>query len=604
MDTMPVIELDSAHFRYPGDAEEALRGVSLRIAQGEHVCILGGNGSGKSTLLQLMNALLVPTAGQARILGIDSKTPEGARQIRRRAAMVFQHPEDQMVTSVVADDVAFGPENLGIPQPEIAARVDRALRAVGMSASAQADPADLSGGQKQRVAIAGALAMDPEILLLDEPAAMLDTEGRRAIQTIVERLRAQSITIVHVTHFMDDALRADRVVVLERGRIALEGTPAEVFAQRETVRSLGLELPFATRLAERLEARGIAGLPRTASEDELSDALAHRLAGRPRMQGPRKSAEAAAHPAPAALVFERVSFSYEHAVSPRKKPRRRPLGGNAARDADLAIRDLAFAVPRGSLTALVGHTGSGKSTTVELACALKLPCSGTVRVNGVDTADLARRRELRRCIGYVSQLPERQLFAETARDDVAFGPRNLGLDEAEVDARIREALAAVGLPATDALLARSPFALSGGQQRGVALAGILAMRQPILVLDEPMAGLDPVGRSRTRGLLRQLKGQGTTLLLVTHSMDDVAELADQVIVLDGGSIAAHGTPAEVFACSDDRGGDGDERCLASIGVPSPLAFAQALRARGVELATDPLTMDELVQEVCAHDIAH
>lgn len=522
--TGAVIQLTHVHLAYPGSQTEALADVSLSIPTGQHVCVLGGNGSGKSTLLQLVNVLALPTSGAVHVAGIDTREPGRALEIRSRTASVFQHPEDQMVTSIVADDVAFGPENLRIAQPEIASRVDAALAAVGMKDRARSDPSDLSGGQVQRVAIAGALAMEPDILLLDEPCAMLDVEGRESVRTIIRNLRARGMTILHVTHFMEDAQEADRAIVLKRGRVAFDGTPSALFSQPDLVNELGLEMP-----GSRSET-GAQG------NDVATDVAAPGIA----------IPDAPVDPS---LVFEHVSFSYERAANPRKRTRRRALfGSRGAVDAPrseragkaavqkhpLAVEDLSFEAGPGTITALIGHTGSGKSTTAELACALKLPTAGAVCVGGIDTADLARRRELRGLVGYVAQLPERQLFAETVFDDVAFGPRNLGLAPREVEARVHEALRSVNLAPTDALLTSSPFALSGGQQRSVALAGVLAMKQPILVLDEPMAGLDPAGRAHVRALLKQLRRQGTTLLMVTHSMEDVAELADQVIALDGG----------------------------------------------------------------------
>ena len=519
-----LIQLTHVHLAYPGSQTEALSDVSCSIPTGQHVCILGGNGSGKSTLLQLVNVLALPTSGAVHVAGIDTREPGRALEIRSRTASVFQHPEDQMVTSIVADDVAFGPENLCVAQPEIASRVDAALAAVGMKDRARSDPSDLSGGQVQRVAIAGALAMEPDILLLDEPCAMLDVEGRESVRTIIRNLRARGMTILHVTHFMEDAQEADRAIVLKRGRVAFDGTPSALFSQPDLVNELGLEMPGG---------RSEAG----AQGSDVATGVAA-----PGIAIPDA-------PVDPSLVFEHVSFSYERAANPRKRTRRRALfGRRGAVDAPrseragkaavqkhlLAVEDLSFEARPGTITALIGHTGSGKSTTAELACALKLPTAGAVRVGGIDTADIARRRELRGLVGYVAQLPERQLFAETVFDDVAFGPRNLGLAPREVEARVHEALRSVNLAPTDALLTSSPFALSGGQQRSVALAGVLAMKQPILVLDEPMAGLDPAGRAHVRALLKQLRRQGTTLLMVTHSMEDVAELADQVIALDGG----------------------------------------------------------------------
>lgn len=534
------IELHGVHAAYPGARTEAIAGIDLEIPAGQYVCVLGGNGSGKSTLLQLMNALVPPSAGRVRVFGLETAGEGNPIAIRSRCASVFQHPEDQMVTSIVADDVAFGPENLCVPQPEIARRVDAALEATGMGEFAQSDPADLSGGQMQRVAIAGALAMEPEILLLDEPCAMLDARGRADVRAIIGRLSARGITIVHVTHFMEDALDADRAIVLERGRIAFDGMPERAFSDEGRVRALGLEAPCEPRrILDAMKARSASSraVPPASSRTAVDPDLA--FLGEP------------------SVVFDGVSFSYATARNPRKRRGGVLGGGKRTEDAPpmapLAVSDLSFQAFPGTLTALVGRTGSGKSTTAELACALKLPLSGTVRICGVDTADLNRRSDIRRHVGYVSQLPERQLFAETVFEDVAFGPRNLGLSDDEVSTRVHDALASVNLDPTDELLTRSPFSLSGGQQRGVALAGVLAMRQDVLVLDEPMAGLDPAGRRHVRAILHDLKRAGSTLIMVTHSMEDVAELAEQVIALDRGRTVASGTPEQVLPALLDAG---------------------------------------------------
>ena len=554
------IELHGVHAAYPGARTEAIAGIDLEIPAGQYVCVLGGNGSGKSTLLQLMNTLVPPSAGRVRVFGLETAGEGNPIAIRSRCASVFQHPEDQMVTSIVADDVAFGPENLRVPQPEIARRVDAALEATGMGEFAQSDPADLSGGQMQRVAIAGALAMEPEILLLDEPCAMLDARGRADVRAIIGRLSARGITIVHVTHFMEDALDADRAIVLERGRIAFDGMPEQAFSDEGRVRALGLEAPCEPRrILDAMKARSAVPPASSPAVPPASSPASSRAV--PPASSPASS-RAAVDPDLAFLgepsvVFDGVSFSYATARNPRKRRGGVLGGGKRTEDAPpmapLAVSDLSFRAFPGTLTALVGRTGSGKSTTAELACALKLPLSGTVRICGVDTADLNRRSDIRRHVGYVSQLPERQLFAETVFEDVAFGPRNLGLSDDEVSTRVRDALASVNLDPTDELLTRSPFSLSGGQQRGVALAGVLAMRQDVLVLDEPMAGLDPAGRRHVRAILHDLKRAGSTLIMVTHSMEDVAELAEQVIALDRGRTVASGTPEQVLPALLDAG---------------------------------------------------
>ncbi len=619
----PLIEVADASYSYPGADRPALERVGLRIMPGERLCVLGGNGSGKSTLLQLMNGLIAPDAGCVRIAGSDiSHGGPSARAARRDVALVLQNPEDQMVTSVVEDDVAFGPENLGVPRAQIAERVAEALAAVGMAAEARRDPADLSGGQRQRVAIAGALAMRPRALLLDEPCAMLDPAGRSDVMACIDDLRERGIAIVHVTHFMDDALAADRVVVLEHGAIVCEGTPQEVFSRVGELQDLGLEPPFALRLARTLRAGGLDICPSCALD---ARALAHRVA---ELLNVRRAGDDAPASSPAAgrlfttgtapddtnaddtpapaLTFRNVSFSYGDAATARRRifPQARHRT-QALPSEPLAVSDLSAEIAFGHITALVGRTGSGKSTTAELACALKLPRSGRVVVAGIDTADLAHRRDLRRSVGYAAQLPEHQLFAETVFDDVAFGPRNLGADPASIDALVRASLERCGIAADDALLRRSPFALSGGQQRLVALAGVLAMDQPVLILDEPMAGLDPAGRAHMRSLLLRLRADGKAILMITHDMDDAAELADHMIVLEGGSIVARGCPRGVFAGARATGFEstGSQKALDALGTPKPLAFARELARLGTPLPRDPITLDELVEEVIGYGLA-
>ena len=586
-----MVELRGARFSYP-DGQAALDGVDLTVREGERLCVLGGNGSGKSTLIQLMNALLVPTEGEARVFGMTGLEYRDALRIRERAAMVFQHPEDQMTASIVEEDVAFGPENLGLPAAQIADRVSLALEAVGICRLRESRPRGPLRRPEAARGDRGALAMDPDLLLLDEPGAMLDTEGRRAINDILSDLGARGITIVHVTHFMEDALLADRVVVMREGRVAFDGDPLELFSRRGLVRELDLELPAHLRLAEILAEAGME-LGDATDEAAVLDAVAR--AARTSPLEARGGAGAAGAEAPSAIAFEGASFSYATARNARKKSRRLPGGKRgAAPGVPLALDRAAFTVPTGSVTALIGRTGSGKSTAVELACALKVPCAGTVRACGIDTGDLSRRRDLRRSVGYVSQLPERQLFAETVFDDVAFGPRNLGVEGSELSGRVSAALRAVGLEPTDHLLARSPFSLSGGQQRCVAIAGVLAMAQPVIILDEPMAGLDPRGRRNIKALLRRLNEQGATLLIVTHSMDDVAELADHVVALDGGRVVAEGAPRELFLSSDRPD------ALAGLGLPAAPGLAQGLSRRGLVLDPVPLTLDELAEEVVRH----
>ncbi len=553
------VRLAHVTLRY-GDSV-ALDDVTLEVCRGERVCVLGANGSGKSTLASVICGLLAPDEGDVELAGhavCTGGVPDLAayRDARRQLGLVFQNPDDQIVTSVVADDVAFGPENLGVPRAQISVRVARELRRVAMEKYAHADPSRLSGGQRQRVCIAGALAMEPAVLVLDEPSSLLDVRGRAAIMRVMGRLAAAGATLVHVTHFMDEALAADRVVVMQHGHVALEGTPDEVFAAKnaQVIEALGLEMPFEARLAVALRQAEAAG-----------GAIA--APGTPSDEKPAACAACAPAAEPLAILACDLGFSY---------------GPDAQ-----ALDGVSLKVPARATTAIVGQTGSGKSTLLRLLCGLEAADAGSLTVCGINAATKRGRRQIRRAVGYVMQHPERQLFAQTVAEDVAFGPRNQGLSAAEVERRVAHALDLVGLAdRRDA----SPFELSGGQQRLAAIAGVLAMEPELLVLDEPTAGLDPRGRARLRALMADLAAHGVTLLQVTHSMEDAAR-ADHVVVLDQSHVLAAGTPAEVFCPANEP-----QLTAVGLGLPRPLSYAceHALDAR-------PLTLEALVATLRAQD---
>ena len=272
---MSIIKFENVHYTYPGDQMESLCGVSLEIQEGSFVAVLGHNGSGKSTLAKHMNAILVPTEGKVTVCGIDSADEEQIIQLRRNVGMVFQNPDNQIVANVVEDDVAFAPENLGVEPKEIRRRVDEALKQVGMYEKRQHAPHLLSGGQKQRVAIAGVIAMEPKIIVLDEPTAMLDPMGRREVISTISRLcREKGMTVVLITHHMDECVGADRLVVMSNGQIVADGSPARVFSQVELMESEGLTVPETTRLLFDLNREGF-DLPLDILDTELcADAVA------------------------------------------------------------------------------------------------------------------------------------------------------------------------------------------------------------------------------------------------------------------------------------------------------------------------------------------
>ena len=254
-----IIEAKELTYKYPEAAHRALKGVSLSVEKGEKLAILGANGCGKSTLAKLMNALYTPTSGSITVAGLDAADEKNAWQVRAHCGMVFQNPDNQLVATVVEEDVAFGLENLGVAPDEIRTRVDAALESVGMKEYAQTSPHMLSGGQKQRVAIAGVLAMRPEVIVFDESTAMLDPVGRAEVLSVVDRLnREEGVTVIWITHFMEEAARCDRVAVMEEGKIVLLGTPREIFAgHRDEVREKGLDVPEMTTLAHELREGGL-----------------------------------------------------------------------------------------------------------------------------------------------------------------------------------------------------------------------------------------------------------------------------------------------------------------------------------------------------------
>ena len=254
----PVIVFDNVHYTYPADEKESLCGVSLSIEKGSFVAVLGHNGSGKSTFAKHMNGILVPDEGRVLVEGLDTSDEEHIIDVRRRVGMVFQNPDNQLVANVVEDDVAFAPENLGVEPKEIRKRVDAALRQVGMYDYRMHAPHLLSGGQKQRVAIAGVIAMEPEIIVLDEPTAMLDPQGRReVVDTVFSLCRGSGMTVVYITHHMDECIDADRLIVMSNGCVMADGKPADIFANAELLRREGLEQPETARLLQDLRASGM-----------------------------------------------------------------------------------------------------------------------------------------------------------------------------------------------------------------------------------------------------------------------------------------------------------------------------------------------------------
>ncbi len=588
----PLIQLQNVSHTYNADGERpvhALRNIDLTITKGEYVVILGHNGSGKSTLARHLNGLLLPTTGDVLVQTWNTKEAQHLRAIRSTVGMVFQTPDNQIVATIVEEDVAFGPENLGIPHDEMVQRVNWSLEQVDMSAFRHRAPHMLSGGQKQRICIAGVLAMQPAVLVLDEATAMLDPLGRQEVLAVAHRLhREQGTTVVAITHFMQEAVDADRVIVMAEGQVVLEGRPRELFRQVDRLRELNLDIPPATEVALALHQRFADFPANVLSVEELVDAVQQRsstdMARNPLAESSNTQHETAHKKRNTQHVPTAPLITIEHLV--HDYMRDTPLQVRALHDVNLSIG-------KSEIVGLIGHTGSGKSTAIQHMNALLRPHGGTVQILGHDVADRQFDfREIRRRVGLLFQFPEAQLFERYVGDDIAYGPRNLKLSREAIRERVRNAMAAVGLD-FEAFKDRMTFGLSGGQMRRVALAGVLALEPEVLVLDEPTAGLDPAGRIELMAHILTLHKQGTTLVMISHNMDELAAICDRLYVLADGRTVLEGPPAAIFAQAE---------YLQSLGldVPIPTRIFTELARRGMSSSGETVyTIDQAINRLTA-----
>jgi energy-coupling factor transport system ATP-binding protein len=557
-----LIEIDNVSYDYSlpnGKKHRALDQISLAVQEGEYVAILGANGSGKTTLARHLNGLLLPSEGQIRVSGLDTRDMRTLNQVRALVGMVFQYPEDQIVATVVEEDVAFGMENLGLPPAEIRSGVESALRQVGMWEARQRPAYLLSAGQQQRVALAGVLGTRSRCIIFDEATAMLDPAGKRAVLEQIQRLNQAGITILTITHSMAEAAKAGRVVVLERGRLILDGPPASVFSQPARLRATGLDLPPAARLAESLNPLfpGLEG--KYLEVDPLADAILADPRIRPGSAVMPSAAPSSTDGAEPLIEVMELRHTYLAGT---------PLAQEALCGVDLRVS-------ANSIHGLLGATGSGKSTLLQHLNGLLSPQEGYVRI-GPYSLNNPRLdvRAVRRMAGLVFQIPENQFFEQYVGDEISYGPRMLGT-RAGLREDVRQAMEIVGLD-FEAYKDRLTFTLSGGERRKVALASILAIQPEILLLDEPTAGLDPAARLELIANLKRLHGQGRTVVVSSHQMDDLAELSEDLTVLKDGKDQASGPAGLIFDQED---------ALHSWGLEPPEAarLAGLLRRRGLPI---------------------
>ena len=586
----------------------AISHLNFTIEEGSFVCVLGHNGSGKSTLAKLFNALQIPTEGCVIISGMDSREEANVFPIREKVGMVFQNPDNQIIASVVEEDVGFGPENIGVPTEEIWKRVADALDAVNMEAYRLKSPNHLSGGQKQRVAIAGTLAMEPKTIVLDEPTAMLDPSGRaEVIRSIRELNQKKGITIILITHYMEETVDADRIILMDQGKLVLDGTPKEIFSKVEELKSLRMDVPLITDLAHELRLSGMPVSEGILKEEELVEELLSIFGEDSFMEGIEKGQKEEEHSQATSLSSEEKAIEAEIEKETEKDfilkvENLSCIYQKGTAMESYALKDIHLSIKRGSFSALIGHTGSGKSTLLQHFNGLIKPETGEISVHfrknpalilqdkgflfwkgkkrKVEKEGVLSFREegfdfqgLRFKVGLVFQYPEYQLFEETVFEDVLFGPKNQGLSLEDAKKEAEEALRSMGVE--EALWQKSPFELSGGQKRRVAIAGVLAMDPELLILDEPTAGLDPAGREELFQVIAHLQEHyAMTILLVSHSMDDVARYAEEVFVLNQGECIRQGSPEEVFSHKKEMEELG-------LGLPQIRAFLYSLEEKGL-----------------------
>ena len=565
--------------------EEILKGVDITIKKGEFIALLGRNGSGKTTFSKQLNAILRPSEGTVTVDEMGTKDADKLYEIRQRVGMVLQNPDNQMVASIVEEAVAFGPEYLGMASDTIVARVKQALEQVRMWKRRKTAPNHLSGGQKQRIAIAGILAMHPDYIVLDEPTAMLDPKGRKEVMEALQRLnQEQEMTVILITHDMEEAALASRVILLADGQMRFDGRPEKFFGADALLAEMGMEAPLSYRVRKLIDSdvfekkigdarveeatidkrEKVAEYDKTGREWEASSELVDKKKN--------KKAEAETDEKNQDLLsLQHVSYIYSPGTAYEK----------------VALDDVNLSLGKGEIVGLAGHTGSGKSTMIQLLNGLLKPTSGTVTFEGKDIhAKGYSGNYLRSKVGMVFQYPEHQMICDTVWEDVAFGPSKQGLTGEACETRVEEALRFVDLP--EKYYQASPLQLSGGQKRRVAIAGVLAMHPEYIILDEPAAGLDAAGKREIFDRIRRMsREQGIGVLLVSHSMEDLAEYADRIIVLDDGKKILDDRPAQIFA---------KRETLADCGldVPETVKLADKLRANGYQIPQNVIREKELL----------
>lgn len=552
---MLAVSVRNLSFRYSRSAAKALNGMDFDQEEGEFVVIMGRSGAGKSTFCRCLNGLIPnfqkgELTGEIRIFGRPIRGMS-VRQLARDVGIVFQDFESQLFSTTVELEVAFGPENFGLPREEMRRRVREALDLVGLSGLERRSPLTLSGGEKQRLAIASALAIRPRLLVMDEPTTDLDPCGREELFSALERLRGERMTLLLVEHESEDVLGADRIVLMDGGRVVGEGRPDEMLSRTELLEEHAIRPPGVAELMGKLGYDKPPLRAREAYETLLRDEWkidrrkAEEIAAR---DGTRNYGDVI-------LELREVSHVYEGGIK--------------------ALDQVSLKVREGEFIAVIGRNGSGKTTLVKHLNGLLRPSEGEVLIAGRRVEEM-KVSEIGRTVGFLFQNPDHQIFAGTVEEEVSFSLRNLGFPEGEVGRRVKEALRAVELEGYEKV---SPFLLTKGERQRVALASILALSPRVIVLDEPTTGLDYRQQREVMDLLRRLNEKGHTIIVVTHSLWAVAEYAHRAILMRDGRVMADLPVREALT---------DEELLRKAGLRAP-EIVKLASMFGVKL----LSADEL-----------
>jgi energy-coupling factor transporter ATP-binding protein EcfA2 len=526
-----IVSLKDVTFNYKGSKRKALDGISLSVAEGECIAILGPTGAGKSTLACVMNGT-VPNFADGELSGsvmVDGLCPRqaGTAKMASRVGLVFGDPDTQLFGMTVEEDVAFGPANLGLGYDEIMNRVQKALSDLRLTGLERRPPHRLSGGQKQATAIAGVCAMLPKVMVLDEPTSMLDPEGKARVFSIVRMLKEQlGVTVILIEQEVDDIIGlADRVYVMRGGSFVLSGTPAEVFSKTDELRAVGVRVPHIVEFGCLI---GASTVPFTVDDVvrtvETGAWAAPQATASPQAEATTEPTAAAPPPAEPVIEVRNLEFQY-------------PGGTKALDGVDLTIR-------RGEFVAIVGQNGAGKTTLTRHLNGLLRPSGGDIRVLGQPAVGVSTI-ELCRHVGYVFQNPDDQLFCTTVAEELGFGPGNIGVDGPAISARVEEILDDVGLTRYRDVW---PKYLTKGERQRLALAAVVAMDPEVLIVDEPTTGLDWVESRQILDYLQRLRrDKGKTIIIITHDMNIVSLYAERVVVMATGKVVGDGTPQQVFS---------------------------------------------------------